>query len=179
MLLPLVKLAAARHIWILSQWGFAAKIQLFIFYCHKKFNFAKFLMDKNSAKLYDALLTVICKNPDASLHISRIAKEAQAIGFNNYMEVKNAIATFLEDGFIDFIRHPNIPEHDFGIYTATNKGIKFINHEGGYAKRRRYDNYNKTNIKFTWIRHWVWFYTAIASLILNLYFIARYLLKLI
>ncbi|MGC4130175.1 MAG: hypothetical protein QM564_11605 [Bergeyella sp.] len=90
-------------------------------------------MDKNTATKYDALLSVLCKSPNSSWHISHIAKEAEKVGFLTSNELQTAISVFMEDDFLDFIRHPNAPEHNFQIYTITNKGIKFISHEGGYS----------------------------------------------
>lgn len=128
-------------------------------------------MDKLTAKCYDALLKNLAKMPDNGWHISHIVKNAELVGFDNISQIKLAITLFKADGLIDFIKHPNAPEHDFGIYHITGKGVKFITFEGGYTEKRVYDNYDKVNQRFTVLRHWVWFYGFLISFIVNISFI--------
>lgn len=120
-------------------------------------------MNKETAKLYDEYLLEIIQTPNRA--------------FTSEMFPDQFIQTALADGFIEAFKHPNAPEHNFGVYTITPTGVKFIVHEGGYTRKRRYKNYEQTNIRFTWIRHWVWFYTALCSLALNLILIVLYLSK--
>lgn len=131
-------------------------------------------MDKNTAKLYDALLTELSSLKSSAFGKKDIDHIALKLGFKTYENISTVIIILLEDGLIDFIRHPNAPQHNFDIYTLTGKGTKFIKFEGGYLDKRRYEMFSKTNTKFTWLRHWVWFYTALLSLLLNIYFIYKY-----
>jgi hypothetical protein len=110
-------------------------------------------MDKSTSKRYDALLREIAKMPNGTWHISHISKSAQSVGFTTSIQIETAITLFQEDGFIDFIKHPNAPEHNFGIYNITGKGVKFITFEGGYTEKRIYENYDKVNKRFTVLRH--------------------------
>lgn len=134
-------------------------------------------MDKVTAILYDKLLREIAKKANNGWHTSHISIQAQELGFHSENQVNSAINLFQEDGLIDFIKHPSVPQHNFGIYGITGKGLKFINYEGGYTEKRRYEKYDKVNKRFTWIRHWVWFYTAVISLICNAFFILNHIYK--
>lgn len=132
-------------------------------------------MNKSTAKQYDALLQGIIALPNKAWHISHISQVAQNAGFAKQTALDTAIGLFLTDGHIAIVEHPGAPSHSFGIYHVTGKGSKFINFEGGYVRQRQYDAYHRTNIRFTILRHWIWFYTACASLLANLYFILKYL----
>ena len=134
-------------------------------------------MDKTTALRYDVLLTEVCKLPKNSWHISHIYKTSFSLGFTKE-ETDTAVSSFINDGFLVVLEpfEKNYNNH-FQLYSVSPKAIAFIHHEGGYTNRRRFKNYEKTNIKFTWIRHWVWFYTAVGSLLLNLVLTVLYLLK--
>jgi hypothetical protein len=131
-------------------------------------------MDKITAKQYDSLLREIAKLSNKAWDISLFSKSAQSVGFSDDMQIETAITLFEEDGFIDFIKHPNAPNHNFGIYNMTGKGLKFITFEGGYTEKRLYENYEKVNKQFTVLRHWVWFYSFLVSLIVNISFIVSF-----
>ena len=133
-------------------------------------------MNKQTAKQYDNLLREIAKKPRSSWHISHIKSKAVTFSINPE-EVQNAIATFVNDDFLKIIEvHEGVGDH-FQIYSITPRGISFIMHEGGYLKKRRFENYEFTNKRFTWIRHWVWFFGFVLSFLANIYFIVTYLLK--
>ncbi|WP_124019482.1 hypothetical protein [Flavobacterium laiguense] len=131
-------------------------------------------MDKPTAKLYDSLLKEIAKTPNSPWHVSQIFKNAELVGFTTAIQIETAITLFQEDGLIDFIKHPKSPEHNFGIYSITGKGVKFITFEGGYTEKRLYENYDKVNKRFTVVRHWVWFYSFLISFIANISFIVAF-----
>ena len=131
-------------------------------------------MDKTTAKLYDSLLRKISKLPNNAWHITNVYKSAQSVGFTSDIQIETAITLFQEDGLIDFIKHPNAPNHNFDIYNVTGKGVKFITFEGGYTDKRLYENYDKVNKRFTVLRHWVWFYSFLISFVANISFIVAF-----
>lgn len=88
---------------------------------------------------------------------------------------QNFTQTAFADGFIKSFSNLRVPTPDCDVYCITPQGVNFILHQGGYARKRRFQNYADTNIRFTWMRHWIWFYSAILSILGNIYFIATYL----
>lgn len=132
-------------------------------------------MNKSTAKQYDALLQGIMGLPNKAWHISHINQVAKSAGFTTQIALDTAISTFLTDSHIAIVEHSGAPTHNFNIYHLTGKGLKFITFEGGYTTQRRFEAYHRTNIRFTFVRHWVWFYTAVVSLLANIYFILKYL----
>lgn len=130
-------------------------------------------MNKITAKNADRFLLFISKNIglnhafDASL-VSKFLTTETSISKD---EIASIFALLLKDGFIDFIRHPNAPTHNFGVYNLTLSGHRFIKFDGGYTRQRQFESWQRTNVRFTWIRHWVWFFTSVISVGLNIYFI--------
>jgi hypothetical protein len=134
-------------------------------------------MNKSTATGYDALLGELCKQPRGSWHISMILRAGAGLGYDATF-VSGAVSTFTRDGFLKIIEpfDEDFNNH-FELYGVTNAAVAFILHEGGYRRKRRFEAYGRTNVKFTVLRHWVWFYTAIVSLLVNGYFILKYLLE--
>lgn len=122
-------------------------------------------MNKQEAKLADIILNHFANNQSANISVREL-NHLFAITPEN---AQRFINLFLSDVYIEPLRHPGIPEHDFGVYFITNKGVKFIAFDEGYRKKRRYDRYKHQNIQFTWIRHWAWFFAFVLSFFLNLY----------
>lgn len=122
-------------------------------------------MDVKSATLFDALLSFMAKTPKSAVTSEHIR---QALP-NLYAVWSNFTQSALADGYIDFVKHPGAPTHNFGIYMITPKGSKFILHDGGYTKLRKIEQYTADNLKFTWYRHWLWFIGFVLSFVLNLY----------
>lgn len=133
-------------------------------------------MKRNTAKEYDRLLQKLIYSQSQIVHNSQLVKMATACGFTENLNL--AIGTFLIDGLLEAVEpfEEDTANH-FQLYKITHKAVVFTLHEGGYSKKRRREKYEYTNLRFAWLRHWVWFYTAMASLIVNIYFIATYLLK--
>lgn len=133
-------------------------------------------MDINLAKKADDLLKSLPNNNKQAFSATQI--EALAIEKNiSINDVAFLISIFIEDKVFEKVIHPNVPNHDFGFYLMSHKGLSFIHLRGGYTEQQKVENYTKTNVKFTWIRHWLWFYTSIISLLANTYFILKYLAK--
>lgn len=133
-------------------------------------------MNKNLARKADSLLKIISKYKNQAWSISRIEEESITLSIS-IDDANIFISMFMEDDIFEKFKHPSNPEHDYGLYMLSHKGYKFIHVDGGYTEKQKNDSYNKTNVKFTWIRHWVWFYTSIISLLANVYFILKYLAK--
>lgn len=125
-------------------------------------------MDKKCARNYDMLLRQLAARPHVAFNIEMLWPTAQGCGMARN-ELLAAVATFKADELLKNIRHPNVPDVDFGIFHISNKGIKFITTQGGYTKLRRYERYEADNARFTWIRHWAWFFAFVISFFLNLY----------
>jgi hypothetical protein len=125
-------------------------------------------MDKSTARKADKLLKCISKMPKNSWHTSHIENAGKEMEIP-LDEIPILISLFLHDGVLERIVHPGAPDHDFGIYHISHKGLQFIRFEGGYTKRRKQQRYRDENEKFAWYRHWLWFIGFVLSFLLNLY----------
>lgn len=130
-------------------------------------------MKKTTATYYDQVLSILHIYPNMGFNkiILMDMLKKHTIKVENIDEL---LAIFKAD---KLIKEYNTVD-GYGYFNISDYGVKFIKVEGGYTKNRRFTNYAHTNIKFTWMRHWVWFITTLISFICNLYFIYTYLLKL-
>lgn len=135
-------------------------------------------MNKQTADSYDKFLELFNRNPNQAWHTSDFTKDLMVpFGFKSIKEVIQAISILLSDGLIEPLRHPSAPNHDLKMYKISHLGVRFILVDGGYAKKVRYNSYEKANVHFTWMRHWLWFIGFILSLLGNIFFMIIYLLK--
>lgn len=58
-------------------------------------------------------------------------------------------------------------------YSCNPEMTKFIYDDGGYKKKRTFRNYEEGNIKFTYLRNWVWLLGFFLSLLLNIFLLIR------
>lgn len=130
-------------------------------------------MTKKEAAAADLFLRQLAGTYGRVLHKTHIVSYAQSCGIDAGQAMRYA-ALYISDGMLS--NHINdVP--GLHCYTVTAKGMSFIMYKGGYTELMKYERYGKTNIRFTWLRHWVWFYTAMLSLLVNFYFILKYLLR--
>lgn len=59
-------------------------------------------------------------------------------------------------------------------YSYNPKMSKLIYEDGGYKRRRILKKYEEGNIKFAYLRHWIWFVLFVISLLFNMFLIANY-----
>lgn len=124
-------------------------------------------MNQKDAAVADNILRFFAQTHEQPITVKFIMNQ-----FHISVNDSNAyIKLFLADKLIEPIRHPGAPNTDFGVYFLSDAGVRFILFAGGYCKKRRLELYANQNIKFTWIRHWAWFFAFIISFCLNVYFL--------
>lgn len=129
-------------------------------------------MKKSTAKNLDSLLGIILKSNGEAFRAETLKIASKHLNITDE-DLLTAIATFRTDGFVTPIFHPELPNYDMGVFDISEKGIKFLKIQGGYTKNRRRDYYKESNVRFTFIRHWVWFLFLILSLLLNAYLLLK------
>lgn len=129
----------------------------------------KRVMNKETARCYDILLSELCKSPKAPYKISHILQISSKLNFTKE-DTDMAVSTFVNDGFL-LVLEPFDKSYNnhFQLYNVSPKAVVFITHKGGYIKKVQKDKYKNDNIKFTWYRHWLWFIGFVLSFLLNLY----------
>lgn len=119
-------------------------------------------MDKKTARLYDAFLERIFQN-GKYLNSKIIYKTGHEMGITT-SQITKAINTFEGDELIIGEAHPE----GFTVFTVHPKAHNFLNQHNGYTRKRVIDMFLFDTIRFIWIRHWLWFFVAIISVLFNI-----------
>ncbi len=131
-------------------------------------------MRKVTTLTLDSLLREIDKRRNGVWYSKSFIELAQKLEIPNE-NMEAYISILIDDGYLERLVHPSAPDTDFGVYTISKKGIRFINLDGGYTKNRRKEYYENQNLKFTFFRHWIWFIGFLVSLAANVFFLIRIL----
>lgn len=129
-------------------------------------------MEKQTAIKYDALLRVFADGKGQDYKPDNLKSMVTKVAFSDN-EINTAIAVLRNDKLIKPTYHLEAPGFEMGRFSITEKGIKFLEIQGGYTKNRWSDFYKKNNVRFTFIRHWVWFIFLILSLLFNVYLLLK------
>jgi len=130
-------------------------------------------MTKKEAEKADTFLKTLVPSFNRVMYKSHLEDKAKSCGLDNE-ECSFFAALFISDGYLEHNLNDVPGSH---LYKLTDQGFSFVKYKGGYLDQIRNESYDKANTKFTFIRHWVWFWTALVSLILNAYLILKYLLN--
>lgn len=133
-------------------------------------------MEKKLARQLDTFLTFLVGAFETENKISeqKLLESGETMGINR-IDTKTILAIIVADGFLEekIIRTKDSNWVDYRIKPELRK---FIFDQGGYKKKRLEDSYEKQNKIFTNYRHKIWFFGFVASVILNIYFLAIYVM---